>query len=123
MDTDSSVLVERVCFKIDDDDVQDSNDKYNVDNVSYGSGGSATMTDLTLINFEVNEVTTARVDERNLILCKYMNMIEAANSTHLETKHLTSLRLLVIQYTNIIYIDAVLLTRIENIYVDDFKLA
>ena len=53
-----------------DEGVHDTGNEYYLEKVSYGDGADVVLSDLITITFEKNEITTARIDERNLILCK-----------------------------------------------------
>ena len=51
----------------------DTYDMYKVENVSYGLGKEFTLTDGSTITFVSNTLVTAiKIDERNLVYCKYL---------------------------------------------------
>ena len=62
------MVVDIICFKADMG-VHDTGNKYNLENVSFGAGAEFLLSDLFTIEFEKNEITETRIDERNLILC------------------------------------------------------
>ena len=60
------VVVKIIRFKADEG-VRDTAGKYNIEKVSYGVGCKVKLSDFITIEFENNEITETRIDERNLI--------------------------------------------------------
>ena len=92
------------------EDVHDTSNKYKVENISYGIEIEVILSDYDRINFDTNVITATRIDERNLVFCKYLSLFEACTITYLDTKYLINLRVLVINKTSITCIETVSLT-------------
>ena len=81
--------------------MHNTQDKYKLQNVSYGSAFTAHLVDETEIEFVANRLTTAaRVEERNLKYCLYLNLYNAS-ITELDTSHLSSLLVLTLPFCEI----------------------
>ena len=85
--------VEVVRFKANEG-VYDTGDEYYLENVSYGLGYEISLSNFVTIKFEDNEITTTRIDERNLILCQYLSLHKASTIVCLDTSFLMNLRIL-----------------------------
>ena len=60
--------MEVVRFKADKG-VYDTGNEYYLEKVSYGERVEVKLSDFVTIEFDENIITSARIDERNLILC------------------------------------------------------
>ena len=85
--------------------IYDTSEMYKKENVSYGWGHPHTMSDGKSIIFADNELKdSARLDERNLQYCKYLNLYRTS-LTRLDCSYLVNLELLVLTGSNIKNID------------------
>ena len=86
-------------------DVHDTQDKYKLENVSYGWGYTTKLAYRTEIEFASNRLTTAtRIDERNLKYSLYLNLYHAS-ITELNTSHLSALLVLNLDWCKIKILD------------------
>ena len=93
--------------------VYDTQNMYKRKTVSYGYPHDLTLPNGTVITFESNALKNfKRVDERNLIFCKHLNL-EQCSVNILDTVHLRGLRVLILSYQSITVLDTRFLVSLE----------
>ena len=74
---------------------------YQLLNISFGSAFTANLSNATQVKFNENKLSVLkRIDERNLIYCKYLNL-GYSSIMHLETTYLEALVVLILTNCNI----------------------
>ena len=88
--TPRKVIIKEICFSAHSG-VFSTTDKFKAEKVSLGWDTWVTMNDGTEIKFHDSIMKTAdRIDERNLVYCKYLNL-RSSSIINLDTKHLGNL--------------------------------
>ena len=89
---------------------------YKLENVSCGDDTTATLPNGASITFEKVTLTlVTRLDERNLLYCKYLNL-HSAPIISLNPSYLRNLELLVLLFSSITKVNLVTCTKLTKVY-------
>ena len=107
-----SVEIRICCFKAPSG-IHDTQSKYRDAKVSYGDGVTLTLLDNIKLSFGYDKlINSSRIDERNLGLCKYLNLDESS-VLQIDTQNLGGLLLLRFCNTKISVLNALPLINLE----------